>query len=213
MKIVLFVLIVLCLLAGWNLASANDIRVIISLFVSVVAAIGACVGGLGAWRSASRTQLAAEGRLLFEQLQDYASKDMRDHLRILFKWDREKVGKDKSQRDAKAKGWVETLFDKEHGEHEDADNLDEARRHVTHYFINIHQLWESGYVEEYFLKGVCRAASISVLDINFPLEKALKEYLDKQDGILPEKTKETLEKLKKKFEKFKELSKDDNFRN
>ncbi|MHC4461253.1 MAG: hypothetical protein ACYS6W_04815 [Planctomycetota bacterium] len=209
MNTVIFISMFLCLPVE---CIVEFVRGNVGVTIALIAAIGACVGGIGAWRSASRTRLAAEGRLFFEQLQVYSSRDMRDHLRMLFKWDREEVGKHKSQRDKKAKEWVKALFDKKHKKHKSADDLDAARRHVTHYFLNILQLYESGYVEERFLKEICQAVSVNVLYVNFPLEKAIREHIDEQEKIPLDKTKETLEKLKKKFQKLQELSKNGRWR-
>jgi hypothetical protein len=106
-----FVSMVLCLFIG---PIVEYMRENVEITIALIAAIGTCVGGIGAWRSASRTRLAAEGRLFFEQMQDYSSKEMRDDLRRLYSWDREDVGQDKEQRDAKAEQWINNLEEKKY---------------------------------------------------------------------------------------------------
>jgi hypothetical protein len=150
--------------------------------------------------------------LFFEQLQHYAKKEMRDDLRLLFKWDREEVGADKTRRDDKANEWLGALIDKNHKDHETADKLDVARRNVTHYFLNILQLNEEGYVTERFLRGMCKAVGTSVLDVNFPLEKVLVQNILKQEGKKETHISDEVGKLKEKFDKLKHLSSETSFR-
>lgn len=174
-----FVLMVLCLFIGHIV---EYMRGNVEITIALIAAIGACVSGIGAWRSASRTRLAAEGRLFFEQMQDYASKEMRDDLRRLYSWDREEVGQDKEQRDAKAEQWINNFEEKKYTcVRERADELDLARRHITHYFLNLLLLRKAGYVGRFFLREFCRSVGTEILDINFALEKALIRYLGEKD--------------------------------
>lgn len=180
----------------------------IPVAVALIAALGACFGAVGAWRAARNTKLVAEGQLFYTLLREYASTEMRDDLRMLYKWDREKVGKDKSRRDEEAQKWITALSNDENKDRQkDADTLDAARRHVTHYFLNILELKKSNYAHRRFVKGMCKAVGTKVLDVNFPLEKALIEHLGQQDKMPPAEVDETIKKLRKKFEELKKLSK------
>jgi hypothetical protein len=90
---------------------------------------------------------------------------------------------------------------------ERADELDLARRHITHYFLNLFLLRKARYVRRFFLREFCRSVGTEILDINFALEKALIRYLGEKDKKSQKEINKSIKKLEGKIKKLKKLSK------
>jgi hypothetical protein len=82
-----------------------------------------------------------------------------------------------------------------------------ARRHITHYFLNLLLLRKAGYVGRFFLREFCRSVGTEILDINFALEKALIRYLGEKDKKGHKEINKSIKKLERKIKKLKKLSK------
>lgn len=165
--------------------------------------------------SAEATKQTAEARLFSERIQEYASERMCKHLRLLFKWYRENCDKDPDKAEELAAKWVEDLFSSDGRKaraRKHAEDMDVARRPVTHYFLNIYQLYDSGYVREDFVTAICENLGTSILDVVLPLEKALIRHIaDEEDWDKPKIT-ERINELTSKFHWLKELSSGASFR-
>jgi hypothetical protein len=177
----------------------------LATYGALAAAIGACVGAWAAWRSASRTRLAAEGRLFFDLIKEYSSPRMLIDLITMFDWyrDNEIEKNDEQHADEKAEEWIKKLYDEKEA---DAIKINKARRHITHYFLNIWSLQESGYVKKGLAERICKDVGTEVLNAVFPLEKALRKHVDELDGVSPDKTCQKIREFRDKFDKLLELS-------
>jgi len=181
---------------------------IAALIVAAVSSIGAVISAIGAWKASRGTQRAAEGQLFAIQMRDYASKEMRDHLRILFDWRRKDGARiEGDQLKDKARDWVRSLFNAAGGPSVDeAEKIDLARRHITSYFMNLLCLEKAGYISEYFVRKICESVSAGVLDVVGPLEEALIEHIGRSDKRSESNVAKDIKRLHTDFERLRILS-------
>jgi hypothetical protein len=177
---------------------------IIAAFFTLLSAIGACIAGIGAWRSARNTRLAAEGRLFVELMSKYAKEEMRNDIRSLCGWGRENnknlQGKELKE---KAQNWITSL----NSGNVEADKIDLSRRHVTYFFDTLSRLQELKYIDENLVKGICEGMSPRIIDIIWVLGKAriinigeIENHNRKSINKRVERLKGTLEKIKNKID-------------
>ena len=134
--------------------------------IATVAAV--VIAPLLAWwgvRSSSRlsAQAVESGDILW-LMEQYASAEMLEDLRVLVSWRKDHPGDDF------AAIWRAAL---DKGD-KDAKRVDAARRRVKHFFRRPLMLFNQGYVEERFVKAAASLDGINILvSIVGPLEKAL----------------------------------------
>lgn len=144
----------------------NQIQTIV-VVLTFVSAFGALGAAIGAWLSARSTRSATEAQLLFQLLREYAKPDMLRALRTLRNWKAEQGDEEK---------WRKALENAD----PKAQEVDLARRCVSHYFLDALKLYESDYVIKRFLRVVGSKDGINILyDIVEPLEYALNPAYDK----------------------------------
>lgn len=137
---------------------------VIVLFLTAVTAIASLGAAWGAWRSSWATRLTAEAALCTGFLEKYVSKEMLDALWLLSNLKRERGERFADQ-------WIRARSNKEQW----ALDIDEARRHVSGYFINLAQLYEGGLITEKLLRtaGCLQSGIAIVFEVCEPLEQAL----------------------------------------
>jgi len=138
----------------------------------VFSAIGAVFAAFGAWRAASATKKAKMADLFFQFVQDYASKEMLNSLRILRDW-KENHGPGFEIE------WLQALREDGSGEHEAAYLVDIARRRVKFHYYTLLRSLERHYVDKGFLEDVGSLSGINLLyEVVEPLEQALDRSYD-----------------------------------
>ncbi|TFB11233.1 hypothetical protein E3V36_01730 [Candidatus Marinimicrobia bacterium MT.SAG.2] len=99
-------------------------------FISLLTAVSAAVAAGAAWRSARITNKAIRAPIILKLLSEYASHEMLENLRLLSIWNDRSAGTDDLP----------------------TDELDRARRFVSHYFFKIYKLVDTNVVKEAFVR-------------------------------------------------------------
>lgn len=111
-----------------------------------------------------------------EQIDKYASEEMRDALKRLGEWDK-KEGKELEEDELSIK--AEELKRKLDAGDKKADQIDLARRRVSFYFSSILQLKRHNYGNKHFLQGYDIRGTRRMLDIVLSLHKQKDTTQDK----------------------------------
>jgi hypothetical protein len=102
----------------------------VSISMAMVASLGAAISAWFAWRAVRTTARVAEAAIVLRLMDDYASTEMLNSLRILRRWKTDH-GEDFSLK------WINSVREKD----EIALQVDVARRHVKNYYIRIDELY------------------------------------------------------------------------
>ena len=158
--------------------------------------------------AALATKLVAEGGLFFELIREYSKDIMLEDLKIVFDWGRKynysdelyDNNKKNEQMEEAAKKYANALYPSGGQQvDEETDRLNKARRHVTHYFLNISDLVQGGYVKKSFAKRICDAIATDVLKRDLYLENALIDKLGELDKKNSAKIKDSKKNIKDAF--------------
>ena len=170
----------------------------ITISISVTAVVIATIASFFAWRSAHNAKLAAQGSLFFELMHRYDSDDMVNALRNVWSWDRKTVGEDKSKRNEKAKEFVNNKAQ----EDSCALEFNQARRKVTHYYLNVLGLGQLKYLKESVIKRIFIEIGAEILDVLEPLEiENIKNHQAKNET----QKKKAINELKRDFKKIRRI--------
>lgn len=169
-----------------------------TIWISVAAVVVAVISSVFAWRSANNAKLAAQGNLFFELIHRYDSDNMGNALRKVWKWDKDRVGKDKSKRREKAKEFVEN---KAKGDSH-ALELNQARRKVTHYYLNVLRLGQLKYLNKSVIEHIFKEIGSEILDVLEPLEVEIIQNSQAKNNIQKQKA---IIALKKDFEEIRRI--------
>ena len=187
-----------------------------TIVIAIVAALATASAAIAAWCAARNTRLVAEGKLFFELIREYSTNRMLKDLQIIFDWSRkhnysdefyDKNEENKEMEEA-AKQYANALYPSD-GKQVDKykDRLNKARRHVTHYFLNISDLVEGKYVDNSFAERICFAVGTDVLKRNLYLENALIDKLGELDKRQKNEIDSSKENIKRAFDQLITLSK------
>lgn len=168
-------------------------------------------GVKAAIKSAKATEMSAEGQLFLQQLRDYGSPEMLEHLRTIWEWATNPKGgrRSASELNKKASIWVRDLFSKgDSQKKKKAAKIDLARRHITAHFLTVLHLKRSRYVKGPFLKEIGQVmGDPRILDVILPLSKALIKDIGAKDKKSATQIKEEINSIQKKFEEVKKILK------
>jgi hypothetical protein len=140
----------------------------VSLWLTAVAALGACLAAIASLLSARATRHASDGQLFTLLHEKYATDEMLWAVRTLREWE-------STQGPNRFAKWGDALL---RGD-ERAKQIDRARRYVKFYFFLPLRLYDGGLVKKRFVREVCRVAGLYTLfDVVEPLDKALSPKYD-----------------------------------
>jgi len=160
---------------GWI---ADNIS-ILTISLTAVMAILTAVAAWAAWKAAKSTQVASECAIAYQFMKEYSSDVMLSDLRALidFKREAERYGTEENR--CNFEDYFRLMIRDETTEHDDHQRIkvnlvDQSRRRVSHFFRNIAELYEAGYVTDKFMKLFAAYDGVAVyLLIVEPLEKAI----------------------------------------
>lgn len=133
-------------------AISSIVMMLLTLFIAIAT-----------WRAARSTERTSQAQILIKFMEEYRSTKMLDALTSLRSW------KDNPRFD----DYMYLASTKRH------DEINEARRFVKSYFFSALELYEGGFVNDYFMRTICQYRGIEVLfDIVEPLEYSLSDFLD-----------------------------------
>jgi hypothetical protein len=176
----------------------------VAIILGGLAALFTLLSAGGAWWAAYNTKKAAEGRLFFELMSEYATEGMHNDVRSLCRWGRENNKNLEGEGlKEKAQNWIKSLNS---GDVE-ADKIDLSHRHVTYFFDTLSRLQDLKYIEENLVKGICEGMSPRIIDIILALGEAkminigvIEEHDSKSINERVERLKQKLEKIKNKID-------------
>ena len=148
------------------------------LVLNVVATLGALAAAIASWlsvrvsaRSVRVTQSAVEGQMYYTLLERYSEPEMASALSTLRDW-KEMHG------EGFAEKWREALDNRDPG----AEKVNQARRHVSHFFQRAWALYDAGYADKRFVEAVGKhfLGTQIFLMIVEPLEQVLNPNYDRK---------------------------------
>jgi hypothetical protein len=141
-----------------------------SVIVTFFSVVVACVSAFYSRRSSQIAAKSAQAALYLRFQQEYATDKMLDDLNELRDWQQE-YPLDFANR------WGEQYFKKP--KTDKACSLNKARRHVSHFFGAIADLYDRNYLSEPLAR---RLADLTGIDLMFDVVEPLEDQLGKQIG-------------------------------
>jgi hypothetical protein len=138
---------------------------LIPVAINLILAVATVVAVFYAYKTVQSNQKSIEAQFLYDLFKEYSTQDMVEHVRILrnFKRVHPDVGKAYKE------------------QYREGNDLDLARRDVSHYYQRIARLREAGYVSELFIKTVVTSENTDFLQHTIiPIEKAHAETIGTQ---------------------------------
>lgn len=175
---------------------APDKLAIIAFVASLMAVGATSLAAIAAWWAARNTRKAAEGSLFSELIHRYDLEEMHEALKDIWNWGEPHLKGGKLEDEAK-------MIAESRNSNKKAGKIDQARRRVTHYYLNVLQLKRLRYIIKDVAVWIFEEIGVNILNVLEPLEKAL--IRDKNKDNQP-KIDEEIKRLEKDFNEIRELA-------